>query len=289
MPPILPGCAPAGDEIPAVQPATRRMVVNPYKYLPALQNGQGYRYIKDPETVSKWKWVATQLKKGHDFMAIAVDAYKNDQYEMRKNNVSAIKQGVCERYSKFESYQDIQKDFCTFLDGNQETIYAIPGQWGPPSKETHLMKSQLCGIMSNGFLTWDSQPGIYLEDDDEEYIQVPYLFLSGPSDAVQALLQYLDNVVFDGKKVVQLVDVEEYERAKKNHGYEGSKGEGLKPTHYVEELGVKKIGLALAQHDLVMLSSPPELWHLPFFTIIYNAAFGVVLDQQTISINLHLP
>jgi hypothetical protein len=107
---------------------------------------------------------------------------------------------------------------------------------------------------------------------------------------VKGLLEVLKKVTYKGCNVVALVDVGQCELAKKKYDIKVEEEDaGLTPAHYLDGLGLKKLTLALDEQVLVMLSSPPPFWHLPFFTILYNAAFGEALSQETIEKNLHLP
>ncbi|RKH18429.1 hypothetical protein D7Y13_38660 [Corallococcus praedator] len=260
-------------------------MLKPYELLGYVPCGEQYKYIHDPSVVSSAYPLANRLKKAYALMDIATDAYRSQEYEMLRHNQRSLENLVRGYFQRVQTYDALRQEFMTFLEGTGP--YAIPGQYGPPSKETWLMKGQLQGIMSQGFITWDSQPGLYIDDEGDRYLQIPYLHLSGPEDRMATLLTRLSEVDYQGKTPVLLADPVVYENIKAKSGQgRAPRGEGLR-VHavYTEGFVTGALAAELKGHELVVLMANPSLWYLPFFTAIHEAAFNMVIPEQTLSIN----
>ncbi|RYZ43116.1 MAG: hypothetical protein EOO71_05160 [Myxococcaceae bacterium] len=259
-------------------------MLKPYELLGYVPCGEQYKYIRGPVAQQEYPR-AKQLEKVYAFDDIAGDAYRSQEYEMLRSNQGSLENLVRGYFQRIQTYEALRQEFITFLAGTGP--YAIPGQYGPPSKETWLMKGQLQGIMSQGFLTWDSQPGLFIKDGGDRYLQIPYLHLSGPEERMRALLIRLSEVDYHGETPVLLADPVIYENIKRKTGQDRApRGEGLRVhAAYTEGFVTGALAAELKGHELVVLMAKPSLWYLPFFTAIHEAAFDMAIPQQTLSIN----
>lgn len=73
-----------------------------------------------------------------------------------------------------------------FLQGKVPGTIKHPGPW---NKETQYIIQPLTRILNHNILTADSQPGLIVRDEnDEEYLQKPYLAISGPAGRIHRIL-----------------------------------------------------------------------------------------------------
>lgn len=263
--------------------------MNPYDYLEASKAGEDYRYVRDTELVMGAVSAAVALKKAKPIEELLSPAYKNPRYEAmrtmpRDTRHAQIRAELEKRYRGFTSYADLRAELVSFLSGSDKECYAVPTSFAPPNAETNLIASQLQGIVGRGFLTWDSEPGLLVfEDDSPSYLQNPYLYISGPEDAIVGLLTTLSKVQYELQRPVRLVDPRVYKMLMQTYDSNDTLGPMIYLDNYITWGDLRK---ELSRHVLVVLVA--EDWRLPFFTIVYNAAFGEAIGHSTIDINLHL-
>jgi len=265
--------------------------MNPYLYLReglfGTQGVTGYKYIEDGQLrIGDNVRLGRELGKVHAEDNLLKDAFDPPGYFMQRENESAINHATASRYLDIWTYEQLRNDFDEFLRGEQ---YAIPGNAGPPSRETLLIVESLRRIIAAGFVTWDSQPGIVVEQQNRNrYIQIPYLHLSGPPDQLQALLTRLNGILYEGQQPVLLVDRQTYdwrrERSAGRAPVAMVHGDGLRlvPT-YMRGFACTALASAIQDHEVVMLAANPPYWYLPFFSIIEHAVAHQSLSEGNIN------
>lgn len=260
--------------------------MNPYELLDELRSGPDFKYINDTTAVFEARGRAEKLQKLWPLAKLAVPAYRFEGYDQVKassRKAELIGNWLAIRYAKLSQYAELQLEFTSFLSGAND-CFAIPTSFGPPNQETMLVRAQLEYLVNYGFLTWDSQPGVLVEQDDgPSYVQRPYVYISGASDDMARLLTTLKKVQYHARPAVLLADqLGVYEPLKQRYDLQYLPvGQGLGPKVYLARyLASLPLQKEIAGHALVVLVA--ECWYVPFFTILADAASGTATDLSKI-------
>ena len=93
-----------------------------------------------------------------------------------------------EQNATIKGWNDLLNNNVKLLNGQ------IPGttyHTGSIAKETLYIKTYLEQITATGFLTLDSQPGLFINDTNIPFIQLPYLDIANTPDKINKLLQII--------------------------------------------------------------------------------------------------
>jgi hypothetical protein len=167
------------------------------------------RYINDIETFPQYNSAKTT--------AIKMDRYVN-QHDMVKYGYSLRPyEGLCDSPLKSDEYcheccdksnltleceYDPEKcnrffaetvtnwsELCgyhiLFLQGKTPGTPNHPGPW---NRETEYILDSLIRILKKGILSVESQPGLMVKDNHDEFIQKPYLVIGGPAGRIHRIL-----------------------------------------------------------------------------------------------------
>jgi len=187
-----------------------RLFINTLPRIKVLSDEWNERYIEDISTYSDYeaaKYVAIKTNRYVNVNDMSIEGYSLEPYESlcdqpteedkcheccsdSDETVSGCKYDPekCNRFfaENVHNWRELCGYHILFLQGKTP---GTPDHQGPWNRESKYIIEPLTRILSAGMLTLDSQPGLMVNDEGiGEYIQKPYLRISGPAGRLHRIL-----------------------------------------------------------------------------------------------------